>query len=160
MKKLIAVLTLMVNLVNIGFAQEFLVADGSSSGTYQLFLKQIIESTPDSGITFKEVPSSGAIENLDKLINNEVMGAFMHSDVLFHRSKAESGLDEKYRTLLALFPEDVHFVAWRNSLKTTGGVAGFGAKPVIIQDIVELSNQRGVVGAAGGGFITANVIKL
>jgi TRAP-type uncharacterized transport system substrate-binding protein len=159
MKKLLVIVSLTVGLT--GFAQEstFLVADGSSSGTYQLFLKEIVVATPDSGITFKEVPSSGAVENLDKLINNEVMGAFVHSDVLFHRSKAESGLDTKYKTLLALFNEDVHFVALSTAKRTTGGTFGYGAKPVVFKDITDLSNG-GRVGAAGGGFITANVIKL
>jgi TRAP-type uncharacterized transport system substrate-binding protein len=78
-----------------------MVADGSSSGTYAQFLKEIIAATGDSGITFQEVPSNGAIENLDKLVNNKVMGAFMHSDVIYFRSQAEK-LD-KFKTLLALF---------------------------------------------------------
>ena len=140
--------------------QTFLVADGSSSGTYQEFLKEIVAGTTDSGIVFKEMPSSGAIDNLDKLINNEVMGAFVHSDVLFHRSKAEgSQLQEKYKTLLALFNEDVHFVSLANSTRKIGGFAGYGGKPVVFKDVNDLSNG-GRVGAAGGGFITANVIKL
>ena len=59
-------------------ATDFLVADGSTSGTYQQFLKELIPVFSDAGVplTFKEVPSTGAVDNLDKLINNQVMGAF------------------------------------------------------------------------------------
>ncbi len=138
----------------------FLVADGSSSGTYQQFLKEIVAGTPDSGIVFKEIPSSGAIENLDKLINNEVMGAFMHSDVLFHRNKNEpdAKLDSKFETILALFPEDVQFVALTTSKHLVGGYAGFGAKPIVIRNISDLGGLK--VGCAGGGYITTSLIKL
>ena len=160
MKKLLMLVSVMVCVASVGFAQEqtFLVADGSSSGTYQQFLKEIVAATPDSGIVFKEVPSSGAVENLDNLINNNVMGAFVHGDVLFHRSKAESGLDSKYKTLLSLFPEDVHFVALSVAKRTSGGFGGFGAKPVVYKDVTDLTGAH--VGAAGGGYITANVIKM
>ena len=163
MKKIILTLFCLVSFFNISHTQEslnFLVAAGSSSGTYQQFLKELVAATPDSGITFKEVPSTGAIDNLDKLINNEVMGAFVHSDVLFHRNKGEiqSGLDTKFKTLLALFQEDVHFLALSQSKKTVGGTLGYGARQVVIKDVTQLVGMK--VGAAGGGYITASVIKL
>lgn len=135
--------------------QTFLVADGSSSGTYQQFLKEIVIATSDSGIVFQEVPSSGAIENLDKLVNNKVMGAFMHSDVIYFRAQAEK-LDN-FKTLVALFDEDVHFVALTTSKKSIGGVLGYGSKPVVFTTISDLQGYK--VGAAGGGYITAQVIR-
>lgn len=147
------------------FAQQqvdFLIADGSSSGTYKQFLKELTPVFAEAGVplTFKEVDSSGAVENLDKLVNNEVMAAFMHADVIYHRSKNEptAKLEEKFQTLVALFPEDIHFVALTVSKRQVGGTLGFGAKPVVINDVSDLKGCK--VGAAGGGFITANVIKL
>lgn len=133
--------------------QDFLIADGSSSGTYQQFMKEITSVVGDS-ITFKELPSSGAIENLDKLINNEVSGAFVHSDVLFFRAQSEN-LDN-FKTLLALFHEDVHFLALTASKRTTGGVMGYGANTVTFNKVSDLAGYK--VGAAGGGYVTAQVI--
>lgn len=141
------------------FSQEtLLVANGSSSGTYEQFLKEIEAAIPDSGIVFKRVPSSGAIENLDKLINNEVSAAFLHSDVIYFRSKAEAGLDQRYKTLLPLFNEDVHFLTLTESKRKTGGTFGYGAKPVVFRDVSDLAGYK--VGAAGGGYVTSQVIRL
>ena len=140
---------------------QFLVADGSSSGTYKQFLKELAAATPDSGLVFQEVPSSGAVENLDLLINNKVMGAFLHSDVIANRSKNEPNaqLDKKFQTLVALFPEDVHFLALAESKRLTGGTMGtsWGAKPIVLKTLDDLANLN--VGAAGGGWITANMVK-
>lgn len=144
-------------------AQEFLVADGSSSGTYKQFLKEISVATADSGITFKEIESHGAVENLGLLVDNKVMGAFMHSDVIMHRSKNESTsqLDTKFKTLLALFPEDVHFLALTESKRKVGTTFGWGGKLVVLKSIDDLSGFNvGAAGAAGGGWITANMVKL
>jgi uncharacterized protein len=160
MKKTLVTLAMVLALSLTAVAQEFLVADGSSSGTYKQFLTQIIAATSDSGIVFKEVDSHGAVENLSLLIDNKVMGAFMHSDVIYHRSKNEptANLEKKFQTLLALFPEDVHFLALAESKRKTGGTFGYGAKPVVIKSIDDLNGLN--VGAAGGGWITANIVKL
>lgn len=160
MKKYLVVIlsVLFLNLMVMG--QEFLIADGSSSGTYKQFLKEIVAATPESGLIFKEIPSSGAVENLGLLIDNKVMGAFMHSDVIAHRAKNEqtAQLDTKFKTLLALFPEDVHFLSLAESKRKTGGTFGYGAKPIVIKTIDDLGGLN--VGAAGGGWITANMVKL
>lgn len=158
-KTLVIALSVLVMNMTV-MAQEFLIADGSSSGTYKQFLKELSIATSDSGITFKEVDSHGAVENLGLLIDNRVMGAFLHSDVIAHRSKNEptAKLETKFQTLLALFPEDVHFVALSESKRKVGGTFGYGAKSVIIKTIDDLGGMN--VGAAGGGWITANMVKL
>ena len=164
MKKHIAILalTLFAALGSIVHAQtpaptapEFLVADGSSSGTYAQFLKEISAYTADV-VTFKEVPSSGAVENLDLLINNKASGAFMHSDVIQFRSQTTDL--SKFKTLIALFSEEVHFLALAQSKRTTGGTLGFNKQVVTIRDVEDLKGLR--VGAAGGGYVTAQVINL
>ena len=137
---LIALMGLVISFTAVA-QQNFLVADGSSSGTYKQFLKELSSAIPDAGFVFQEVPSSGAVENLDLLINNKVMGAFLHSDVIAYRSKNEPNakLETKFQTLLALFPEDVHFVALAESKRKTGGTFGYGAKSVVIKSIDDLA---------------------
>jgi hypothetical protein len=134
----------------------FKIADGSSSGTYKAFADEIAGLTSDI-IQFQEIPSSGAVENLDLLLNNKVSAAFMHSDVIYFRAQSMS--QEKisqYKTLLALFKEEVHFITLAQSKKTTGSF--WNKKPLEISNIDDLKGLK--VGAAGGGFITSQVIKL
>lgn len=140
---------------------EFLVAAGSSSGTYKVFLDQIRSITNDV-ITFKEVDSHGSVENLDCLVNNKAMGAFMHSDVIYFR--AQSTDLSRFKTLIPLFKEEVHFLALTNSKRFTGGTLGYGKTQVVINTVDDLGRPVEKlpmkVGAAGGGFITAQVIRL
>ncbi len=126
------------------------MADGSSSGTYEQFLQQI-EAELNGAVVFKRVQSSGAIQNLDLLINNVVSVAFMHSDVLAFRSKSTDMTH--FKTLLALFSEDVQFLALSQP-KSNGWSF---TKPAPYNTIEDLKGKK--VGAAGGGVITANVIR-
>lgn len=135
-------------------AEPVKIADGSSSGIYQRFVKEITGVCGDV-LTLSEVPSSGAIENLNKIIQNEANAGFMHSDVLFFRSKTEDLTHLK--TLLALFNEDVHFVVLNRPFK--GG--DWRAKLSSGKNLETLADLRGLpVGAAGGGFITSQVINI
>lgn len=144
-------------LAQFAVAQEFLVADGSSSGTYHEFMQQILTVFGnDCPVQVKEVSSSGAIENLDKLVNNEVSAAFMHADVIYFRGQAEN-LD-KFKTLLALFKEDVHFLTLAESKHKVGGHFGLGASALVLNSIQDLTADC-TVGAAGGGYITTQVIR-
>lgn len=166
MKKLNLLFVALVALLGVSSTwaqdQTFLVADGSSSGTYKQFLKEMVPVLKEAGVRldFKEVDSTGAVENLDKLINNDVMAAFMHADVIYHRSKNDttSKLEDRFQTLVALFPEDVQFVALSNSKTKVGGIGGFGAKTIQFNSIADLGGYK--VGAAGGGYITSNIVKL
>jgi TRAP-type uncharacterized transport system substrate-binding protein len=166
MKKLSCLLLLLLALP--AFAQQpavqapvtLLVADGSSSGTYAQIMKELMVGVMDQNgvalVTFKEVESHGAVENLDLLVNNKVAVAFMHSDVINFRSNAEDL--SRFKTLLALFHEDVHFVALTTSKTIVGGWHGIGGKPLVLNSIQDLEGCK--VGAAGGGFITAKTIQL
>jgi TRAP-type uncharacterized transport system substrate-binding protein len=134
--------------------QKFLLSDGSSSGTYAAFLAEIQSVTGDI-VTFVEIPSSGAVENIDNLLNNKVSGAFAHSDVL--QFKAQARDLSQYKTLLSLFKEEVHFIALTTSKRVTGSHFGFGGHTAVISTLDDLRGCK--VGAAGGGFITVQVIK-
>lgn len=135
-------------------ADELRIADGSSSGIYQQVTKEIAQIC-GSAVTVTEVPGSGAIENLDKLLGNEVNAAFMHADVLFYRSRIDDL--SSLKTLLALFPEDVHFVAMNRPYKS-GSWTELAQSGRNLSAITDLNGLP--VGAAGGGYITANVIRL
>lgn len=135
-------------------AQELRVADGSSSGTYQQMLKEIGKVCGDA-INIVEVPSSGAIDNLDKVIGNEANAAFLHSDVIAFRSKTEDL--SHLKTLLALFSEDVHFVTLNRPYRK-GNLLSFAKGGANLESVTDLEGLT--VGAAGGGFITAQVIRL
>lgn len=140
-------------------AVEFIVACGSSSGTYEQLLDQLQPFVAES-ITFKKYPkSTGAIQNLDLLMNNQVQGAFMHGDVPEFRKR--SGKDmSKYKTLLVLHMEEVHLLALAQSHRMVKDRSSWNpvAKiPVVFSSLGDLAGYK--VGAAGGGFITAQVIK-
>lgn len=135
--------------------QTLSVADGSSSGIYQKIFKEMVQVAKCDQITFTEVPSTGALENLDKVIGNEANACFVHSDVLAYRSKTEDLSNLK--TLLALFSEDVHFVTL-NKPYVYGGTYGIMKKEKALEQISDLEGLP--VGAAGGGFITANVVRI
>lgn len=155
MKKYLIILSLLVTF-SVKAQIEISIAAGSSSGIYELVLSQIQSVTSESGITFKKVPSHGAVENLDLLIGNKVSAAFMHNDVIAFRGQAEDL--SKFKTLLALFNEQVHFLALTTSKRKVGGTLGYGAKPIVINEFESLKGLT--VGAAGGGYITAQVIRL
>lgn len=132
---------------------QFIVACGSSSGTYEALLDELQPFVAEE-VQFIKHPSSGAVENLDLLISNQVQAAFMHSDVIEFRKRAGKDMS-KYKTLLALHKEEIHLLALTESKRTTGHF--WNSKPVVLNTLDDLSGMK--VGAAGGGYITAQTIK-
>lgn len=154
---LLAAASLHAQTPQVGAPVEFLIAAGSSSGTYEQLIKELGSVTTDT-VTFKQVPSHGAVENLDHLLNNEAMVAMLHSDVIYQRYSTMTNLPQRFQTLVALHSEEVHLLALTNPVRKTGGTMGYFGKPVVINTLEDL--QAGtIVGAAGGGFVSANVIK-
>jgi TRAP-type uncharacterized transport system substrate-binding protein len=156
MKRTTWLLALLLAVPSLSHAQELKIADGSSSGTYQEMVKQIVKVCGNI-VPISEVPASGAVENLDKVIGNEANAAFLHSDVIWNRNQRAPEDVANIKTLLALFKEDVHFVVLNKPFKEGGwkSMANSGTNLDSISDLKDLT-----VGAAGGGFITANVIRL
>lgn len=141
------------------FAQEstILVADASTSGAYASMVKELSKfCSVDGQLKIQEVAiKGGAKENLLALANNKVSVALLHSDVIYASAQAEP----KYRdlkTLIALYPEEIHIVALRNSSMKAGAHFGFGGKDVTFNSLGDLRGFK--VGAAGGGVITARVL--
>ena len=136
----------------------FTIAASSSMGTYANGIGQLktVCDTSDFVIDPQVVKDAGATDNLAALANNDVAAAVFHLDVIRTKAEAEQSYNE-YKTLVNLFPEDIHFLALRTALEKTGGVAGFGATPVVYTTISDLKNLK--VGAAGGGTVTASHIS-
>lgn len=134
-------------------AQSLKVATGSQKGTYSTMLKELKDQCSIPAIT--EQVTDGSMTNVDMLIGNQVNAAFVQTDVLFFRARTENLGNVK--TLLALHPEEVHIVALAQPRKE-GGVMGIGAKEVALNTVSDLAGRQ--VGAAGGSYITAQVIRL
>lgn len=132
--------------------QRILVADASSSGTYKAMLSEIIEVCSDETFQIVELPgqTGGATNNLDALVNNRVSAAFLHSDVIYAAAQADPAY-RQLKTLVALYPEEIHVVALRQS-KTSGGFM----RKAQFSTLADLEGFP--VGAAGGGVITARIL--
>ena len=136
-------------------AQSVRIATGGAGNTYSTVLREAAGACKND-LQIVEVNTNGSISNLELLLDNKINGAMIQVDVLF--SQAATQDLTSYRTLLNLFPEEVHLVALAQSKVKSGGVAGIGAKPVQFDNITQLAGYR--IGAAGGSVRTANVIRL
>ncbi|SMB96031.1 TAXI family TRAP transporter solute-binding subunit [Deinococcus hopiensis] len=129
------------------------VATGSPTGTYSAMFKNIGAVCTQSAY-LRERGTSGSLENIDLLLDNQVSLAFVQSDVLKARQQIDKDPRvENIRALLPLHSEELHLfarppVVKKNILgKTT--VTG-------VQNFADLKGKR--VGAWGGSLITARVV--
>jgi TRAP-type uncharacterized transport system substrate-binding protein len=136
-------------------AQQVKVATGGPKGTYHALFADIAGKCGDQ-MAMIEVPSSGSLENLDKLSGKEVGAAFMQTDALF--ASAQGRDLGNVKTLVAFNREAVHVVTLAVSGLKSGGVAGFGGKEVVFNNVEDLVGLK--VAAAGGSMITAQLVKL
>jgi TRAP-type uncharacterized transport system substrate-binding protein len=131
------------------------VSTGSPTGTYAKMFKEFQAVCKDQ-IMQIEVPSKGSVENIDRLIGNEVNAAIVQTDVLFYRAKTEDLSTVK--TLFTLYPEEIHVVTMTTSPITEGGTLGLGKKPIVVNTVDNLAGRT--VAAWGGSVVTAQVIRL
>lgn len=136
----------------------FKVAADSSSGTYNTMLGQIISvcSTDDFVITPSNGAGGGAVGNLDALKNNKVDAAFLHSDVYIYNANVDPDYN-RFKTLIAGWPEPIHVLVLRNSKTSKPGFASFGK--LQINTLSDLIGPTFKVGAAGGGVKTASILS-
>lgn len=137
-------------------SSNIVVADDSSSGTYKKMLGEIIAVCDSDKLSIKEAAgvTGGAPGNLDALVNNKAQAAFLHSDVFFANSQSDPTY-KRFQTLLALYPEPIHVLALRESKTKKPGRFSFGTME--FNSLSEMKDQT--VGAAGGGAITARILK-
>lgn len=131
------------------------VGTGSAEGTYSTMFKQL-QKVCGTAVAMTEINTSGSNDNLDKIMGNELNAAWVQTDVLFFRSRTEElgGI----KTLLAMHPEEVHFLTTAVAKNKEGGTLGIGAKVPVFTTLSDLNGRT--VGAAGGSFTTAQVIRL
>lgn len=135
---------------------RLLIAASSSSGTYKAMLAEIKDvCSTDTFVIDQSPDKGGAVDNLEALVNNQVSAAFLHSDVIYSAAMADPNY-RNLKTLVALYPEEIHVLALRNSLAKAGGVGGYFAKTVEFSALTDLAGFN--VGAAGGGVITARLL--
>jgi TRAP-type uncharacterized transport system substrate-binding protein len=148
---------LLFTFTSTAFAQDkILVADDSSSGTYAKMVAEIKTVCNDT-IAIEEIKvSGGALGNLNALANNKASVALLHSDVIYAMAMADPSY-RKLKTLVALYPEEIHIVALRNSGLKSGGTMGFGGKEVEFKDLAGLAGRK--MGASGGGVYTARILQ-
>lgn len=133
-------------------AQSLVIATGGPAGTYHAMFKEFDQRCGNGDL--KEVASSGSNDNIDKLVANQVNGAFVQTDVIYFRSKTEDL--SKVKTLFSLHSEQVHLIARAEGVQQ-GGFMGIGAKTIHFNTISDLAGRN--VGGAGGSILTAKVIK-
>lgn len=131
------------------------VATGGPTGTYSRMFKEFQQTCKDQ-IMQIEVASTGSVQNMDKLLGNEVNAAIVQTDVLFYRARNEDLGGVK--TLFSMYPEEVHVIAPAVSNIKEGGMMGLGAKPVLFSNVSDLAGRP--VAAWGGSVVTAQVIRL
>lgn len=131
------------------------VSTGSATGTYSRMFKELA-LTCKNEIQLTEANSTGSVQNIDRLVGNEVNGAFTQTDVIFFRGQTEELGD--YKTLVTLHPEEVHVLTKAVSPIEEGGTLGMGKKPIQLNTVENLGGR--VVAAWGGSYVTAQVVRL
>jgi TRAP-type uncharacterized transport system substrate-binding protein len=138
-------------------AQQLKVAAGAGvdKSTYSRMFGELTSVCSMTTALVEVNTQGGSIENLDKLVNNEVNAAIVQWDVLWLRAQQQDL--GSIKTLFTLHPEEVHVVA-RNEVIKEGGIAGFGSKEIVLKEVNDLAGRT--VGATGGSYVTAKSIKL
>ncbi len=131
------------------------VGTGSAEGTYSTMFKQL-QAACGATVAMTETNTSGSNDNLDQIMANQLNAAWVQTDVLFFRARTEEMGNIK--TLLAMHPEEVHFLAPAVAKNKEGGTLGIGAKVPVFTSVENLVGRT--VGAVGGSFTTAQVIRL
>jgi TRAP-type uncharacterized transport system substrate-binding protein len=137
-------------------AQQFVASTGGKGNTYsKMFSEFSAACQQDVGTPFVEKESTGSIENLDRILSNEVPAGIVQVDVLHFRSRTDDL--SRIKVLFPMHPEEVHIVT-RNITRKEGGTMGFGAREVSFSTLSDLRGRK--IGSWGGSFVTTQVIRL
>lgn len=155
MKKiLVSIAIAAIAMASAAQAQTVRLASGSPKGTYSTQVKEMVSVCGDK-LPIVEVNTGGSMENIDKIVGNEVTAGYTQSDALWLRARTEELGNIK--TLLAMHPEQVHVLV-KAGTRTSGGIMGFGAKDATFRDWSNLAGKT--VAASGGSAVTARIIRL
>jgi TRAP-type uncharacterized transport system substrate-binding protein len=164
MKKSLIVLAALAA-ASAALAQDAVIASGGATGTYYRMINDMLVQCDGKPLRYRHIEQKdGSLGNLDSLLGKSeprVDLAMMQSDVLALKQSSEdlSGV----RTVYAMFPEEVHFVA-RKTLQVKKGAKIVGGYTVPgtgnmepVANVQELVGLR--VGAVGGSVVTARVLQ-
>ncbi|BAW19167.1 hypothetical protein [Ralstonia phage RP31] len=140
------------------FAQEkIIVATGDRKGgsTYSIMFNELAAVCGNGN--WQEQTTTGGIDNKNLLIGNQVNAAIVQADMLEFERRTDASKVANIKTLLALHPEELHFIA-RADVKKEGGYFGtsLGAKDVQFKTLSDLRGRN--VGAVGGSIASASVV--
>jgi TRAP-type uncharacterized transport system substrate-binding protein len=154
MKKFTACLLVLFSILLV--AQErILVASSSVSGTYELMTQEISDYCSTESFVIEAAPGvkGGVVQNLDALKSNKAMAAFVRTDVVYAAAQSDPSY-RNFKTLVALYPEDIHVLILRDSQTKKLGRFSFGNQT--FDTAADLAGFA--VGAASGGHITARIL--
>lgn len=139
--------------------EKIIVATGDKKGgsTYSVMFGELNQMCGNGDWVERE--TKGGIDNKTLLIGNQVNAAIVQSDMLEFERRVDASKVANIKTLIALHPEELHFIA-RADVKKEGGlsVAGFnvGGTAVTFNTLADLKGRN--VGAVGGSIASANVV--
>lgn len=156
-----ACIALSVGITAVRAQPSFVVATGAEKGsTYtQMFTELAAACTPgEVGVQLKPQYTTGSIQNLELLTGNKVHGVFVQSDLLFSMRESDAGKVSSVKTIVALHPEELHFIA-RADTKKEGGYFGgrIGGKDVTFTTLTDLRDRP--VGAVGGSVFSGRTVS-
>lgn len=152
---IIALVTMAIGL-NAMAQEKIIVATGDKKGgsVYSLMFGEL---NAVCGAGWGEKETTGGINNKNLLIGNQVNAAIVQSDMLEFERRVDPSKVANIKTLIALHPEELHFIA-RADVKKEGGYLGglVGAKEVTFNSLADLKGRN--VGAVGGSIASASVV--
>lgn len=135
---------------NVQAQMKVSTGDPKAGSTYSKMFRELRERCPS--VEMEEIFSTGSLQNMDRLVGNEVNAGIVQTDVIYLRGKTDDLGNLK--TLFVLHPEEIHVVV-RADLKRDATL-GFGGRPV--EKVEDLAGMK--VAAAGGSVMTARVLQL
>ncbi len=140
-------------------AQQLNVATGSKTGTYNSMFEDIKKFCGNELLMNGRV-TTGGVQNLELLTGNKVQAIFGQSDMMYRRSRGNTDLAD-VKTLLAMHPEQLHFIVRSAPIKE-GGYGAMGIKvmgtEVTLTEVAQLKGRK--IAAWGGSVETAKQVRL
>ena len=133
---------------------------GAKNGsTYSTMLGELASACSQE-ISIKERTTTGGVENLSLVKENQVPLAIVPFDLLVLAKRENATSVASIKTIVSMHQEEVHFVA-RSDEKVEGGrtILGrtFGGETVVFNRAEDLANRP--VGAVGGAVKTAEILS-
>lgn len=154
---------ILINFAGLAKADPFLIATGSFKGTsvYVQVMREFIDRCgPATGLDLKQVESTGSIVNIDALVGNQVNAAMVQSDLLFYTQAADENKTANIKTVVAFYPEELHFIGTTAVMKQGGvslGKFNIGGSKVTYDSVQNLAGAT--VGAVGGSVRTGELVS-